>query len=116
MRHRHKGKKLGRKKAPKKALMRSLTTSLILYEKMKTTEGKAKAIKPIIEKLITKGKKNNLASRRELHKILFNDNAVKKVLEELSPRYKERKGGYLRIIKLNMRQGDAAKMAQIEFV
>ena len=116
MRHRKKGKILDRKKASRKALLRSLATSLVLYEKIKTTEAKAKALKPIIEKLITKGKKNDLTSRRELHKYLYLANAVKKVLEDLSPRYKDRKGGYTRIIRLNSRQGDAAQMVQIEFV
>ena len=116
MRHRKKGKILDRKKQPRKALLRSLATNLILYEKIKTTEAKAKAVKPIVEKLVTKGKANDLHARRELIKYLYVENAVKKVLEDLSPRYKDRKGGYLRIVKLNPRQGDGAKMAQIEFV
>jgi len=116
MRHRKKEKILDRKKDQRRALLRGLATSLILYEKIKTTEAKAKAIKPIVEKLITKGKKHDLNTRRELLKYLYLKNAAKKVLEELSPRYKERKGGYLRIIKLGQRQGDAAKIVQIEFV
>jgi len=116
MRHRKKGKILDRKKESRKALLRSLTTSLILFEKIKTTEAKAKALKPIIEKLITKGKKGDLMTRRELSKYLYVNNAVKKVLEDLSPRYKDKKGGYTRIIKLGTRSGDAAKIVQIEFV
>ncbi len=116
MRHRKKTTILGRKQGPKKALLRSLATELVLYEKIKTTEAKAKAIRPIIEKLITKGKVGDLHAKRELLKYLYQDNAVKKVLEELGPRYKTRKGGYTRIIKLGTRQGDAAKIAQIEFV
>ncbi len=116
MKHLKKGKILDRKIGPRKALLRNLATNLILYEKIKTTEAKAKAIKPIIEKLITKGKSGDLHARRELIKYLYLDNAVKKVLEDLSPRYKERKGGYTRIIKLGTRQGDAAKVVQIEFV
>jgi large subunit ribosomal protein L17 len=116
MRHRNKKKILGREKAPKKALLRSLATSLILYEKIKTTQAKAKVLRPFIEKLITRGKKNDLNTRRQLKKFLYKENAVKKVLEVLSPRYKERKGGYTRIIKLSARQGDGAKMAIIEFV
>ncbi len=87
-----------------------------MYEKIKTTETKAKYIRPYVEKLITLGKKNTLQTRRELLSKLFVDSAVKKVLEELSPRYKERKGGYLRITKLGFRQGDAAKVVRIEFV
>lgn len=116
MRHRKKGKILDRKKESRKALLRSLATNLILHEKIKTTEAKAKAVKPIVEKLITKGKTGDLHARRELIKYLYLENAVKKVLEDLSPRYKERKGGYTRIVKLGARQGDAAKMVQIEFV
>jgi len=116
MRHRKKGKILDRKKEARKALLRSLATNLILFEKIKTTEAKAKAVKPIVEKLITKGKRGDLVARRELTKYIYLNNAIKKVLEDLSPRYKERKGGYTRIIKLGTRAGDAAKMAQIEFV
>jgi large subunit ribosomal protein L17 len=116
MRHRNKIKILDRKKAARKALLRNLATSLILFEKIKTTEAKAKVLKPFIEKLVTRGKINNLNNRRQLKKSLYSENAVKKMLEELSPRYKDRKGGYLRIIKLHARQGDAAKLAQIEFV
>lgn len=116
MRHRSNVKKLDRKKDPRKALLRSLATNLILYEKIKTTEAKAKTVKPIVEKLITKGKKNDLAARRHLLKYLYVENAVKKVLEVLSPRYKSRKGGYLRITKLGPRKGDGAEIVQIEFV
>lgn len=116
MRHRIKTKILGRTKAPRTALMRSLATSLVLYEKMKTTEAKAKAIRPYVEKLITTGKRNDLHARRELLRKLYVESAVKKVLENLAPRYKDRKGGYLRIVKLGFRQGDAAKMVRIEFV
>lgn len=116
MRHGNKKKIFGRRAAPRKALTRNLATSLVLYEKIKTTETKAKYIRPYVEKLITLGKKNTLHTRRELLSKLFVESAVKKILEELSPRYKERKGGYLRIIKLGYRQGDAAKVVRIEFV
>lgn len=116
MRHRKNVKTLDRKTGPRKALLRSLATNLVLYEKIKTTEGKAKTLKPIIEKLITKAKKNDLNARRELIKYLYTENAVRKVLEVLIPKYKDRKGGYTRIIKLAPRLGDGAKMVQIEFV
>jgi large subunit ribosomal protein L17 len=116
MRHRKKTKILDRKKDPRKALFRSLATSLVMYEKIQTTEAKAKALRPIIEKLITKAKKGDLHARRELIKYLYLENAVKKMIEEIGPRYKDRMGGYTRIIKTNARQGDAAKMAIIEFV
>lgn len=116
MRHGKKTKILGRTKAPKSALIRSLATSLVLYEKIKTTEAKAKVLRPYVERLITIGKKNTLAARRALLAKLYLNSAVKKILEELAPRYAERKGGYLRIVKLGYRQGDAAKVIRIEFV
>lgn len=116
MRHQKKGKTLDRKKQPREALLRGLAASLILYEKVKTTEAKAKAVKPLVEKLITKGKENTLANRRYLHKYLYTENAVKKVLEVLGPKYKERQGGYTRIVKLGQRPGDGAKTVQIELV
>lgn len=116
MRHRKKGKILDREKASRQALLRNLATSLIFYEKIKTTEAKAKALRPVVEKMISKGKKGTLHARRELLKDLYLENAVKKIMEELGPRYKERAGGYTRIVKLGHRQGDGAEMVQIEFV
>ena len=116
MRHRKTTKKLDRKSDPRKALFRSLVTNLIIYEKIKTTEAKAKAIKPIAEKLITKAKKNTLISRRMLTKYLYTPNAIKKMLEQIGPRYKNRNGGYTRIIKIGARQGDRAQIVQIELV
>lgn len=116
MRHRKKGKSLGRKKAPREAMLRNLATSVVLYEKVKTTEAKAKAVKPIVEKFITAGRKNDLQTRRRLLSYFYDKKAVDKVLEELSPRYKDRKGGYMRITKIGQRQGDGAKAVQLEFV
>lgn len=116
MRHQKKGKTLDRKKQPREAMLKNMVASLIIYEKIKTTEAKAKAIKPRVERLITKGRKNDLATRRYLMKHLPLQNAVKKVLEVLGPKYQSRKGGYLRITKMNPRPGDGAKLAQIEFV
>jgi len=107
---------LGREKGPRAALYRNLATSIVLYEKVKTTEAKAKAVKPMVEKMITVGKKNDLVSRRELLAFFYVENAVKKILEDLAPRYKNRQGGYLRVTPIGRRQGDAAKMVQIEFV
>ena len=77
---------------------------------------KAKFFRPYVEKLITLVKKNDLSARRELLRKLYVESAVRKVLEHLSPRYKERRGGYLRVVKLGYRRGDAAKVARIEFV
>ena len=116
MRHRHKGKHLDRNKESREALLRNLATSIIIYEKVKTTKTKAKAVKPLVEKLITTAKKNDLTARRKLLEVLYHKKAVSKALEVLGPRYKERKGGYTRIINLGRRQGDGAEIVQIEFV
>lgn len=116
MRHRHKGKTLDRKADARKALLRNLATSLVLYEKIKTTKAKAQALRPYIERMITTGKDKTLHARRELLKKLMVQGAVEKVLAEISPRYATRSGGYTRIIKIGRREGDAAEMVQIEFV
>jgi large subunit ribosomal protein L17 len=116
MQKRRKGAILDRKKGPRTALLRGLATSVILYEHVNTTLAKAKAVKPMVEKLITTGKVKSLAARRNLLKVLMVESAVNKVLEELGPRYKERPGGYARIIKLGQRKGDGAEIAQIQLV
>ncbi|MFA5021937.1 MAG: 50S ribosomal protein L17 [Patescibacteria group bacterium] len=116
MRHRKKGKILDRKRDQRKALLRGLITSVIIYEKVKTTQAKAKVIKPMVEKLVTTAKKNDLTARRKLLETLYHKKAVNKALEVLGPRYKDKKGGYTRIINLGPRQGDGAQMVQIEFV
>ncbi len=116
MRHRRTGKTLDRSSAPRGALLRGLATSVILYEHVNTTLAKAKAVKPLVERLITKGKTKTLASRRELMKVLTIESAVNKILEELGPRYATRAGGYTRVIKLGTRKGDGAEVAQIQLV
>lgn len=116
MRHQKKGRKLDRKVGPRTALIKSLADSLILYEKVKTTEAKAKEVRPYIERLITVAKENNLTARRWLISKLKTKNAVRKMLEVYGPKYKERKGGYTRIVKLGPRKGDGAQMALVEFV
>lgn len=116
MRHRKKGKILDRKIGPRKALLRGLAVNLILYEKIKTTKAKARAVRSMVERLITRGKKNDLNARRYLLKYLYKELAVKKVLEVLSPKYKDRNGGYTRILKIGRRQGDGAEMVQIELI
>jgi len=121
MRKRKRGRRLSRKRDQRKALLKSLASSLILNEKIKTTEAKAKELRPFVEKFITRGKKlilhpqEGLASRRFLAKF-FSPQIVKKLIDEIGPRYKERKGGYTRIIKLGPRKSDGAKMAIIELV
>jgi len=116
MRHLKKTKKLSRKKGPRQALLKNLAQSIILYEKVKTTEAKAKVVKPQLERMITRAKKDNLHSRRQIMSKLPAKNAARKMFEVIGPRYKDRKGGYLKITKLNTRKGDSAKMVQIEFV
>lgn len=117
MRHRKKFRKFGRTHQPRMALLKNLATSLVFYEKIKTTEAKAKEVRPIVEKWITLGKKKNLHSRRQLLSQMFhNEVAVSKVLEVLVPKYEDQKGGYLRIHKLGNRSGDNAPMCLISFV
>lgn len=116
MRHRNKKKILSRKKSPREALMRNLETSLILYERIKTTKAKAKVLRPRVEKLITLGKIKNLTSKRRLLQELYVKKAADKVLDVISPKYKERMGGYTRIIPIGSRKGDGAEMVMIEFV
>ncbi len=116
MRHRKKGVILGRKIGPRRALQKNLAAMVVLYEKVKTTEAKAKAIRPYVEKLVTLAKNPTLANRRILLRRLPSEGPVRKLIEVIGPKYQERKGGFLRITKLSPRQGDKAKMAIIEFV
>lgn len=116
MRHRKKGKILGREKGPREALLRNLTASVILYEKVKTTAAKAKAVRPLVEHAITTGKAGTLHARRELLRYFYTEQPVKKILEVLGPKYQNRAGGYTRITKLGLRQGDAASVVQIELI
>ena len=112
----HKAKrKFGREKNQRVALMKSLAYALVLKEKIKTTETKAKSLRPLVEKLITLGKKESLASRRLLESRL-GARGAKKVATDLAERYKERRGGYTRITKLPRRLSDGAPEAVIEFV
>ena len=116
MRHQNKGKIFGREKAPREAMLRNLVQSVILYERVNTTLPKAKVVRSMVEKLITTGRKKTLVSRRALSRVLTIESAVNKVLEELGPRYAERKGGYTRIIKLGRRVGDGADIAQLQLI
>jgi len=116
MRHRKKGKILSRKIGPRKALFKGLACSLILHNRITTTEAKAKAVKPTIERLISRGRVNNLDNLRKINAYLQNREATKKIMDELGPRYKDRPGGYLRIIKIGSRRGDVASMAVLELV
>ncbi|MBI4281258.1 50S ribosomal protein L17 [Candidatus Uhrbacteria bacterium] len=116
MRHKKHKVTLDRKTGPRTALLRNLTTSVVLYEKVKTTSAKAKAIQPIVERMVTAAKEQTLHGRRKMIALLTDANAVRKAYDVLAPRYKDRKGGYTRIVKIGRRVGDAAEMVQIEFV
>jgi large subunit ribosomal protein L17 len=116
MRHRVKGKKLRRDSAQRKALLRSLVTSFLEKERIRTTLAKAKATRPIAEKMITLAKKNSLHSRRLALRFIYKRGVVKKLFDEIGPRFSERPGGYTRIIKIGPRAGDGAEMALLELV
>lgn len=115
MRKLKQGRKLSREKDQRKALLKSLARAIFLHEKIKTTEAKAKEASMFAEKCITRAKKGDLSSRRILAKY-FSKDLVKKIVDEIAPKYKDRKGGYTRIIKLGPRKSDGAKMAIIELV
>ncbi len=116
MLHRIAGRKLGRTKNQRTALFRNMANQLILHEKIVTTEAKAKTIKPIVEKLVTKAKINTLHNRRLLLKKLVSENTVRKMLEVIGPKFKDRKGGYTKIVRLGNRVNDAAPMVALLFV
>lgn len=117
MRHSNSKRKFGRVKNQRNALISSLALNLIVREKIKTSEPKAKELRPFIEKLVTAAKVGNLATRRLIISKLSNRGPeVKKLFDVIAPRYKDRKGGYTRVLKLGSRKSDGAKMAQIEFV
>ncbi len=116
MRHLSETKKFGLKRGPRKAFTKILVQNLIMKERIKTTEARAKAIRPQIERFVSYGKKQNVSALRALMQKLPKK-AAYKMYHEIAPRYKERKGGYTRIVKhLTLRKHDAAKMATIEFI
>ncbi len=110
-----KGRKFNRERDQRRALLKTLAVSLLLKEKIKTTEAKAKELSPFVQKKITRAKKGDLAARRYLL-TLFPERVVKKLIDDLGVRYKDRNGGYTRIIKLGQRKSDGARMAIIELV
>ena len=111
-----KGPRLGSGPAHQKLLLSGLASSLIRDGKIKTTEARAKAVRPVVEKLITKAKKGDLASRRLVLRTVPDRDIVHKLFSEVAPQYAERNGGYTRIVKLGPRKGDAAPMALIELI
>jgi large subunit ribosomal protein L17 len=116
MRHLKAGKKLGRNTSHRRALLRNLVTSLILEERIETTEPKAKAMRPHVEKMITLGKRGDVAARRLAASYLMTRAAVDKLFDTVAPRMGDRNGGYLRIIRTGWRQGDGAEKAFIELI
>lgn len=116
MRHGISGRKFSRPSAHRQAMFANLAKSLIQFEQIKTTVPKAKDLRPIVEKLVTLGKKNTLHARRQLISKLGSNETASKLLDVLAKRYADRAGGYLRIIKAGYRYGDNAPMAYIEFI
>jgi large subunit ribosomal protein L17 len=116
MRHKYAGYKLKRDVGARKALLRNLATSVIDAERVLTTVPKAKAVKPLVEHLITLAKKDNLHARRQAAAVLNTPNSVKKLFDTLGTRFGQRAGGYTRIVRLGPRKGDGAEQAMIELV
>ena len=116
MRHRNAGTKLGRNTSHRRALLRNLTTSVILEDRVQTTVAKAKAVRPLIEKMITLGKKADLHSRRQALSYLMTDASVERLFDVVAPRYGDRQGGYLRIVRTGFRKGDGGEKAVIELI
>lgn len=109
-------RKLGRSAGHRKALLRGQVTSLVLHGRIETTEAKAKSIKPLADKMVTLGKRGDLAARRQAAAFLMDPVAVQKLFDDVAPKFTERNGGYTRIVKTGVRRGDAAPMAIIEWV
>jgi len=116
MRHRNEGRKLSRNTSHRRALLRNLVTSLLEHGRVMTTLPKAKEVRPLAEKMITLGKRDNLAARRMVHSYLLKDATAKKVFDTIAPKFADRKGGYSRIIRLGNRKGDGADIAIIELL
>jgi large subunit ribosomal protein L17 len=116
MRHRKAGKKLGRSPAHRKALYSNLAGALIEHGRIETTLAKAKAVRPVAEKMITLGRRGDLAARRQALAFLRANEIVHMLFADVAPRFEDRPGGYTRIVKLGPRYGDSAEMAYLEFV
>src|SRR5213596_2727180 len=116
MRHHRSGKKLGRDSAHRKALYSNLTSALIEHGRIRTTEAKAKAVRPIAEQMITLGRRGDVHARRQALAYLRSQDVVHKLFSDVGPRFSDRPGGYSRIVKIGPRQGDAAEMVYLELV
>jgi large subunit ribosomal protein L17 len=117
MAHRIGGRKLSRKQGPRLALFKNLTVSVLRYERVRTTEAKAKEVQGRVERMITLAKRNDLTARRAIVAAFPNEPlVVTKLFDEIGPKYADRSSGYTRIVKIGMRKGDAAPIVQIELV
>ena len=116
MRHHKSGRKLGRDSAHRKALYANIASSLIEHGRIKTTEAKAKEVRPIVEQMITLGKRDDVAAHRQAVAFLRSKEIAHILFSEVAPRFAERPGGYTRIVKIGPRQGDAARMVYLELV
>jgi len=116
MRHRNSGRKLNRTSSHRKAMFRNMATALLKHEHIKTTLPKAKELRPLVERMITLGKRGNLHARRQALSYLRDEKVVGKLFENLAERYENRQGGYTRVFKAGFRYGDSAPMAFIELV
>jgi len=114
MRHRRKGRELSRTRSHKRAMLRNMATSLIEHERIRTTEAKAKELRPYAERLITLARRGDLHSRRLAGRHIADREALRKLFDQIGPRFKDRPGGYTRILKLGARKGDGAELAMIE--
>lgn len=109
-------RKLGRDSSARKALLRGIVTSLFQHERIETTEAKAKELRKVADKMLTLAKRGDLHARRQVMAYMMDEDVVKKLFDKVAPKYKDRQGGYTRIIKAGVRQGDAAPMVIIELV
>ncbi|MFZ1014588.1 MAG: 50S ribosomal protein L17 [Terracidiphilus sp.] len=116
MRHRNAGFKLGRNTSHRRALLRNLVTSVLVEDRVETTVAKAKAVRPHVEKMITLGKRGDLQARRQALSFLMTDKAVTRLFDTVAPRYGDRQGGYLRIVRTGFRKGDGGATAFIELL
>jgi large subunit ribosomal protein L17 len=116
MRHLKQGRKLGRTSAHRRALLRNLATALLEHERIITTEPKAKELRRVADKLVTLGKRGDLHARRQALEVVRSNAVVRKLFNDIAPRFAQRKGGYTRVLRLGYRPGDAAAMAVIELV
>lgn len=116
LRHKISGRQFGRASGPRKAMFRIMVTDLLRHGQIKTTVAKAKAIRPLTEKMVTLGKGGTLHDRRQAAAFITDKSVVKAVFDDIAPRFQERNGGYTRITRLGVRPGDAAEMALIELI